>query len=79
MQHKLMVIDDHTQNKWRKNYTTRSPRIRWWDLQGEKYIMFHRKVWNVVGEANQMWIEMAIATQNTTKIILGESRGKSPC
>ena len=55
------------------------PRIRWWQLKGDKMGNFITRlanecVWEKQGCANEMWNEMTVMVQKVAKEILGESK-----
>ena len=82
-QHRLLVLDAYVRNWKRKHHIKQNPRIRWWDLKGEKQLIFKEKLrgrreWNGEGQANQMWREMATTLRSTVKVILGETNGRTP-
>ena len=58
-QHRLLVMDVHIKRERKKNKTLKCPRTRWWNLKGEKQVIFKEKVitqcvWDREGEASQM-------------------------
>ncbi|XP_052178173.1 uncharacterized protein LOC127791967 [Diospyros lotus] len=82
-QHRLLVLDVQVRNWKRKNHIKQNPRIRWWNLKGEKQLIFKEKLrgrreWNREGQTNQMWREMANALRNTAKVVLRETNGRAP-
>ena len=82
-QHRLLVLDVQVRNWKRKNHKKQNPRIRWWDLKGEKQLIFKKKLrgrreWNGEGQTNQMWREIATALRSTAKVVLGEINGRAP-
>ena len=81
-QHRLLVLDVHVRKWKRANRIKQNSRIRWWDLKGEKQLIFKEKLsgrreWNGEGEANQMWREMATALRSTVKVVLRETKGRA--
>ncbi|KAM2986083.1 hypothetical protein FF2_006407 [Malus domestica] len=71
-QHRLLVMDVHIKRVRKKNKTWKCPRIRWWNLKGEKQFIFKEQVitqcvWDREGEASQMWDSMASCIRKVAK------------
>ncbi|XP_048443818.1 uncharacterized protein LOC103950210 isoform X2 [Pyrus x bretschneideri] len=79
-QHRLLVMDVHIKRERKKNKTLKCPRTRWWNLKGEKQVIFREKVITqcVWDRASQMWDSMASCIRKVAKGVLGESKGFAP-
>ena len=83
-QHRLLVLDVQIKGIRSKRRTIPNPKIKWWQLKGEKRETFKRKllleegVWESQESANIMWKNMAKKVEIVAKEILGESKGFGP-
>lgn len=82
-QHRVLILDVRVarHNQIRRRVT--NPRIKWWQLKGVKLLMFKQKWleegnWELPGNANSMWDDMATKIRKIAKTVLGESRGFGP-
>ena len=80
-QHRLLVMDVHIKRGRKKNKTLKCPKTRWWNLKGEKQVIFKEKtitqcVWDKEGEASQMWDSIASCIRKVAKGV--ESKGFAP-
>ena len=79
-QHRPLVLDVRMTFKRPRRREVLQPRIRWWQLKGEKMRNFINRlanecVWEKQGCANEMGNEMTVMVRKVAKEILGESKG----
>ena len=82
-QHRVLVLDMHVKSRKSRTRKVLNPRIRWWQLKGDKQLAFQRqlmeeRVWEIEGNASFMWEEMANGIRKVAKEVLGESKGFGP-
>ncbi|XP_054785632.1 uncharacterized protein LOC129292133 [Prosopis cineraria] len=82
-QHRVLVLDVCIMSKIQKRRQVVTPRIRWWQLKGEKQDIFKRNlldkgIWDSQGSANIIWEDMAKKIREVAKVVLGESKGSGP-
>ncbi len=79
-QHRVLVMDVRVKGKVKRRGHDKVSRIRWWQMKGEKHMIFQRKVleggfWEADGSANVMWNKMAEGIRKMARETFGESRG----
>eukprot|EP00262_Sarcandra_glabra_P012088 TRINITY_DN3039_c0_g2_i3.p1 TRINITY_DN3039_c0_g2~~TRINITY_DN3039_c0_g2_i3.p1 ORF type:complete len:402 (+),score=55.32 TRINITY_DN3039_c0_g2_i3:275-1480(+) len=80
-QHRLIVFDVLIKSQVTKKMTKDPPKIKWWELKGDKITVFKgkmsdREVWWCEGDPNEMWEQMARCLKRIAKEVLGESKGR---
>ena len=79
-QHRLLVSDFRLRIRVRQDKGARITRTKWWKLKGDASRVFKDRVieegaWNVEGEANRMWEEMANCVRKVATEVFGVTRG----
>ncbi|KAL3518874.1 hypothetical protein ACH5RR_021463 [Cinchona calisaya] len=82
-QHRLLVVDLRFKHHIRRRNLRKSPRIKWRNLKKEKEEIFkedllRQSIWDLQGESDILWNDMATRVRIMAKKILGESRGYAP-
>ena len=79
-QHRLLVLDVQIKDLKPKCRTISNPKIKWWQLKGEKQETFKRKilleerVWELRENANIIWRNMAKKVEIVPEETSGESK-----
>ncbi|XP_078172001.1 uncharacterized protein LOC144566019 [Carex rostrata] len=79
-QHQLLVSDFHLWIRVQQDKGARITRTKWWKLNGDASRVFKDRVigegaWNIEGEANRMWEEMATCVRKVAMEVFGVTRG----
>ena len=79
-QHRIMVADIRIKIKVRAKRKIINPKIKWWNLKGEKLELFKEKLvkdmtTNIDSDPNLMWNMATKCIKNVAKEVLGESKG----
>jgi len=77
------VLDMQVNSQKQRTKKVLNPRTKWWQLKGEKQVIFRSKlmeenVWETQESANLMWEGMANGIRKVAKAVLGESKGFGP-
>ena len=82
-QHRVLVLDVRFRSHFQRTRQVTCPRIKWWQLEGDKQLEFKKKfmeegTWELQGTADSIWNEMSKKVKKVAKGVLGESRGFGP-
>ncbi|KAH1225701.1 Craniofacial development protein 2 [Glycine max] len=82
-QHRVLVMDVRIRDRAKRRSPMVAPRIKWWQLKGEKQGIFQQKIWEgwcgqSQGSENDMWNKTSQEIIKVAKETLGESRGFGP-
>jgi Reverse transcriptase (RNA-dependent DNA polymerase) len=82
-QHRALVLDVRFRSHKQRTRQVTCPRIKWWQLKGDKQIKFEKKLleegtWELQGTADSLWNEMSKKVKEVAKAVLGESKGFGP-
>ncbi|RDX84572.1 hypothetical protein CR513_34358, partial [Mucuna pruriens] len=81
--HKVLILDVRSERHKQRSQQVTNPRIKWWQLKGDKLVTVKQKLleesgWELFGSANLMRDEMSKKIRKAAKEVLGQSRGFRP-